>query len=173
MTGNLKGFVARFSEYVSKEYDNKQLTNLHCIIHREALFVKSVALNATLKEENRIILYIHSNAFHHRQFRELLQLSETSAEDILYHTAVRWLSQGEISHRVLQLRKEMVEYYSTKNKECPLLNNDFLISLAFLVDFLTHVNNLNKSARKRNNSLFHAQESTGFERQMSSPQKSS
>ena len=120
MTGNLKGFVARFSEYVSKEYDNKQLTNLHCIIHREALFVKSVALNATLKEENRIILYIHSNAFHHRQFRELLQLSETSAEDILYHTAVRWLSQGETSHSVLQLRKEIVEYYSTKNKECPL-----------------------------------------------------
>ena len=37
MTGNLKGFVARFSEYVSKEYDNKQLTNLHCIIHQEAL----------------------------------------------------------------------------------------------------------------------------------------
>ena len=33
MTGNIKGFVARFSEYVSKEYDNKWLTNLHCIIH--------------------------------------------------------------------------------------------------------------------------------------------
>ena len=37
------------------------------------------------------------------------------------------------------------KYYSTKNKDCPLLNNDFVISLAFLVDFLTHVNNLNKS----------------------------
>ena len=33
MTGNIKGFVARFSEYVSKEYDNKRLINLHCIIH--------------------------------------------------------------------------------------------------------------------------------------------
>ena len=29
MPGNLQGFVARFSEYVSKEYNNKQLTNLH------------------------------------------------------------------------------------------------------------------------------------------------
>ena len=48
---------------------------------------------------NRIILYIHANALHHRQFREILQLSETSAEDILYHTAVRWLSQGETSRR--------------------------------------------------------------------------
>ena len=48
MTGNLKRFVARFSEYVSKEYDNKQLTNLHGIIYQEALCVKSVALNTTL-----------------------------------------------------------------------------------------------------------------------------
>ena len=30
MIGNIKGFVARFLEYVSKEYDNKRLTNLHC-----------------------------------------------------------------------------------------------------------------------------------------------
>ena len=56
MIGNLQGFVARFSENVSKEYDNKQLSNLHCIIHQEALCVKSVALNATLKE----FYFIHS-----------------------------------------------------------------------------------------------------------------
>ena len=132
---------------------NKQLTNLHCIIHQEALCVKSVALNATLKEVNCIILYIRSNALHQRQFRKLLQLNETSAEDILYHTAVCWLSQGETSRRVLQLRKEIAEYYSTKNKDCPLLNNDFVISLAFLVDFLTHVYNPNKSLQGKGSTV--------------------
>ena len=71
--------------------------------------------------------------------------SETSAEDILYHSAVCWLSIGETSRRVLQLRKEIVEYYSTKNKECPLLDKYFLMSLGFLVDFLTQVNFLNQS----------------------------
>ena len=145
MTGNIKGFLARFSEYLSKEYDNKRLTNLHCIIHQEALCVKSIALNDTLKEVNRIILYIRANALHHRQFREILQLSETSADDILYHTAVRWLSQRETSCRVLHLRKEITDYYSTKNKNCPLKNSSFLRSLAFLVDFLSHVNNINHS----------------------------
>ena len=100
MTGNLQGFVARFSEYVSEEYNNKQLISLHCFIHQEALCVKSVALNATLKEVNRIILYIRSNALHHRQFRELLELSERPAKNNLYHTAVRWLSHGETSRRV-------------------------------------------------------------------------
>ena len=143
--------MARFSEYISKEYDNKQLTNLHCIIHQEALCVKSVTLNVTLKEVNCIILYISSNALHHWQFRELLQLSETSAEDI--HSAVRWLSQGETSRRVLQLRNEIVEYYSTKNKDCPLLNNDFVIPLAFLVDFLSHVN-LNKSLQGKGTTVY-------------------
>ena len=101
MTGNLQGFVAKFSEYVSKEYDNKQLTNLHCIIHQEALCVKSVALNATLKEVNCIILYIRSNALYHRQFRELLQLSKTWSKDILHHIAVPWRSLGETSRRAL------------------------------------------------------------------------
>ena len=74
-----------------------------------------------------------------------MQLIETSAEDILYHTAVRWLSQGETSRRVLHLCKEITDYYSTKNKDCPLQNSSFLTSLAFLVDFLFHVNNLNQS----------------------------
>ena len=65
MTNNIKGFVARFSENVSKEYENKRLTNLHCIIHQEALCVKSMALNDTLKDVNGMILYIRANALHH------------------------------------------------------------------------------------------------------------
>ena len=100
MTGNQQEFVTRFSEYVSNEYDNKELTNLHCIIHQEALCAKSVALNTILKGVNRIILFISANALHHRQFREILCSSETSAEDLLYHYGVRWLSIGETSRRV-------------------------------------------------------------------------
>ena len=149
MTGNQQGFVTRFSDYVSHKYDNKELINLHCIIHQEALRAKSVALNTILKNVNRIILFIRANALHHRQFREILCSSETSVEGILYHSAVRWLSTRETSRRVLQLRKEIVEYYSTKNKECPLLDKDFLKSLGFLVDFLTQVNFLNQSLQAK------------------------
>ena len=58
---------------------------------------QSVALSAVSKDMNRIILFIRTNALHHRQFRELLQSSETSAEDIIYYIVVRWLSQGETS----------------------------------------------------------------------------
>ena len=145
MTGSVRGFVSRFSEYVSTEFNNNQLTNLHCIIHQEALCVKSMTLNSTLKCVNGVILFIRSRALNHRQFRELLELSDNSCEDVLYHTAVRWLSQGETSRRVLQLRKEIIEFYSAKQKSCPLNNGDFLTSLALLVDILSHVNTLNRS----------------------------
>ena len=71
--------------------------------------------------------------------------SETSAGYIFYHPAVRLLSIGETSHGVLHLRKKIVEYHLTKNKECPLLNQDFHMSLGFVVDFLTKRNFLNQS----------------------------
>ena len=130
---------------MSNEYNNTELINLHCIIHQEALCAKFVALNTILKDVNCIILFMGKNALHHRQFREILCSSETSVEGILYHSAVCWLSIGETSRRVLQLRKEIVEYCSTKNKECPLLDKDFLVSLGFLMDFLTQTNFLNQS----------------------------
>ena len=89
MTGNQQEFVTRFLDYVSNEYDNKELSSLHCISHQEALCAKSVALNTILKDVNCIILFIRANALHHRQFREILCSSETSSENILYHSAVR------------------------------------------------------------------------------------
>ena len=72
MTGNQQGFVTRFLNYVSNEYDKKEPIKLHCIIHQEAPCAKSVALNTILKNVNRIILFILANALHHRQFREIL-----------------------------------------------------------------------------------------------------
>ena len=163
MRGNQQGFVTRFSDYVSNEYDNKELINLHCIIYQEALCARSVALNTILKGVNRIILFIHANALHHRQFREILCSSETSADDILYHSAVRWLSTGETSCRVLQLRKEMVEYYSTRKQGVSLARQRFSHVTWFSGGF-SYPGELpeSKSAGKGNNSLSRVQKSTRF-----------
>ena len=116
MTGNQLGFVVKFSDYLPNEYSNKQLINLHCIIHQEAICVKSVTLNSILKDVNCIIQLICSNALHPQQFREILYLLKSSAEDTIYHPTVCWFSQGEISPRGLLLRKEIVEFYSIKTR---------------------------------------------------------
>ncbi|KRZ05952.1 General transcription factor II-I repeat domain-containing protein 2 [Trichinella zimbabwensis] len=142
MVGKVKGLVARFSNYVFNEHGDKQLINLHCIIHQETLCSKLADLDNILKDVNHIILFVRANAPHHRQFLEILRAEESSAEDIRYHSEVRSLSQGETSHRALLLRKEIVEFYFSKNNDCPLQNSSFLISLAFLVDLLSHVNHL-------------------------------
>jgi hypothetical protein len=78
------------------------------------------------------------------------------------------------THRVLVLRKEIVDFYSTKNKKCPLSDDKFLTSLAFLVDLLTHVNTLNQSLQGKNyNCLFRTSKVARVLRQMLSSKKSS
>ena len=103
MTGNLQGFVARFLEYVSKKYDNKQLTKLHLLSTKKHYRMSQSCRFKCHFEISELhcghciawfyifapMLFINGN------FGKLLQLSETSAEDILYLTAVRWLSQGK------------------------------------------------------------------------------
>ena len=64
MTGNQQGFAIRFSDYEFNEHCNKELINLDCIIHQEALSLKSVALKTILNDVNRIILFIRANALH-------------------------------------------------------------------------------------------------------------
>ncbi|XP_029657406.1 protein FAM200A-like [Octopus sinensis] len=120
MLGKKQGFVARLTEYVSEEYNNKSVIGVHCIIHQQALCSQMKKFEDTLNEVKQIIIYIRNNALRHRQFRTILSGSEISAEDILYHAQVRWLSQGETACRVLDLRKEISNFYSSKQKECPL-----------------------------------------------------
>ena len=136
MTGNQQGFVTRFLDFMSNEYDNKELINLHCIIHQEALCAKSVALNTILKGVNRIILFICANAVHHQQFREILCSRETSAENTLSHSAVCWLSIGETSRCVLQLRKEIENTIQPKTRSVPCSTKTFSCRLVFWWVFL-------------------------------------
>ena len=97
MTDNQLGFVTRFPDYSFNEYNNKQLINLRCIIHQEALCANSVALNTILKDVNRIVLFISANTLHHRQFLENLPLRESFSEDIIYYSTSCCLSHGETS----------------------------------------------------------------------------
>ncbi|KRZ80121.1 General transcription factor II-I repeat domain-containing protein 2 [Trichinella papuae] len=123
-------------------HGNKQLINLHYIIHHETLCSKFADLDNILKDVNHIILFVRANAPHHRQFLEILRAKESSVRTFVTTLDIRSLSQGEISHRALLLRKEIVEFYFSKNNDCSLQNSSFLISLAFLVDLLSHVNHL-------------------------------
>ena len=68
MTSNQQGFVTRFLDYVSNEYDNKELINLYYIIHQEALCAKIRCFKYHSEGCELHYLFIRTNALHHRQF---------------------------------------------------------------------------------------------------------
>ena len=104
MLGRKQGFVARLTEYVTEDYNNKHVTSRHCIIHQEALCAKTTDFRETLSQVKQIFICIWSNALRHQQFRTMFY----DSEDVLYYVPVRWLSQGEAACRVLNLRRNFV-----------------------------------------------------------------
>ena len=131
-----------------KDHGTDQLINLHCIIHQEALCSKSVDLDNILKDVNRIILFIRANVLHPRQVIQIkfIYTNDSPAEDILHHTSVRWLSQGETSRRVLLHTKRNTGILCHEKQGLPTAEPGLLnISIAFLVDLLIYINCFNES----------------------------
>ena len=123
MLGRQQGFVAHVNNFVAEENSNNNGTSIHCIIHEEALCAKVTDLCDALSQVKQIIICIRSNVRRRRQFPALLDDSVESLEDVLYYTPVRWLTQGQTTCRVLNLRREI----STFN---------VMVTLAFLADVL-------------------------------------
>jgi len=117
MTGNKQGFqIAHPSSMIIISSSTFAVSSFTWEENSRTRFVAS---SNARKDVNRIVSFIRVNPLHHWQFRRnCVHSSASSAEEQhLYKSAVRWLSQGETSRRVLLLRKEIVEHYSLKNKD--------------------------------------------------------
>ncbi|XP_063849112.1 zinc finger BED domain-containing protein 5-like [Scylla paramamosain] len=71
---------------------------------------------------------------------------DAAHETLLFHTAVRWLSKGNVVQRVFELREEISPFLRIQNKQ-DLLSawsaDSFEIRLAYLVDIFRQLNTLN------------------------------
>lgn len=146
MTGATSGFLA-----LQKKSDPTcAYLPFHCILHQDALCAKygTEQLSDIITQITGIINFIKARALLHREFMNFLQCRESEFSDLVFYTEVRWLSRGVMSQRFYQLLPELREFLQEKDtlNEFPFLTNQIWIQkLAFLADFSSILNTLNKT----------------------------
>ena len=88
-----------------------------------------------------------ARGLNHRQFKRLLDYTESEYSDVLYHSKVRWLSRGNVLRRVWNLREEILLFLEMKQIDCEFSREikkpEWVCGLAFSVDILDKLNELN------------------------------
>ena len=108
------------------------LTSFHCVSHRQNLSAKFVNLDDILKKVVGIVNFIRANALRHRQFRHMLMLDdEITSENLLYHSKVHCLSQGQILVKILSLSEKVMDLFYENDQNCKLSKANFFKVLPF------------------------------------------
>ncbi|KAF2348025.1 protein of unknown function DUF4371 [Trinorchestia longiramus] len=103
-----------------------------CILHRHALATKTVP--SKLAEVLKIVdcvNYMQSSALRHRIFSELCKEIGSEFEVLLYHSNIRWLSQGQVLNRVFAGRVELalfLQEHHHYHADC-FKNSEFILIL--------------------------------------------
>ncbi|KAF4086396.1 hypothetical protein AMELA_G00105760 [Ameiurus melas] len=98
-----------------------------------------------MKPVMEIVNYIRTHALNHRQFKNLIaELDKGLPGDLPLHCTVRWLSKGQVLSRFFELLDAVKLFMEGKDKDYPeLLDLEWIMDLAFLVDMLCHLDRLN------------------------------
>ena len=100
--------------------------------------------------------FVKNSSLNSRLFAALCSDLGTDYKTLLFHTEVRWLSKGNMLSRLYELKDE-VEIFLQKQKQDKLYEafreEDFQLSLAYLVDFFEAINNLNLKLQGRNTNI--------------------
>ena len=97
---------------------NPKVVTLHCIIHREALASRTMTqlLKEALETAIKLVNFVKASALNTRLFRRLCQDMESDYEGLLFHTAVRWLSKGDMLNRLVHLLPEVYTTFGRKEQ---------------------------------------------------------
>ncbi|XP_067120120.1 protein FAM200B-like [Centruroides vittatus] len=117
------------------------------MIHQFALATKTLPkpLQEVLDSLVTIVNYIKSSALNTSLFKELCK-NMNSDHEILFYTAVRWLSKGNVVGQVFELENEIKQFLELKGKHDFLAHfNDetWIQRVTYLSDILDQLNKLN------------------------------
>lgn len=149
MLGSRGGFITRMKQR------SPNAVGSHCIIHREALASRTLpaTLNEKLAITIRVVNYVKTSAVNSRLFTKLCKDMDSDHETLLFHTAVRWLSKGNMLARVYEMKEEVMVFLKDQGKQDPLFSftsDSFQLSLAYLVDIFEALNVLSRLLQGKN-----------------------
>ena len=89
----------------------------HCFIHRFALCAKVLPpeLLSCLQKIVKIVNFVKTSALNTRLLANLCADLGFDHKCLLFYTEVRWLSRGNMTRRVFELRNELLEFYEQRN----------------------------------------------------------
>ncbi|XP_051788407.1 general transcription factor II-I repeat domain-containing protein 2B-like [Erpetoichthys calabaricus] len=138
LTGKNVGLLKRIQKRVKEDNPEQEVIFLHCLIHQEALCKSVLQLDYVVKPVVKLVNFIRARGLQHRQFIKFLEEIDADHQDMLYHSNVRWLSLGKVCRQGWELKQETISFLELLEKA-----DDWLCDLAFAVDILTHMNELN------------------------------
>ena len=151
MLRSRSGFTKKVKELVPKA------KGTHCFFHRYALFSKTLptASKSILDLVVKIVNFIKAGSLHTRQFKELCKDMNAMHEILLFHTAVRWLSKGNVLNRVFEMKDKIKLFLEFKNKEFLSFFNDnnWITSLAYLADIFEKLSIINLKVQRKNTNI--------------------
>ena len=140
MTGKINGFTKKFLDSIG----SKRVVVKHCIIHQENVCTKVLRFADVMKDVVTCVNYIRSRGLNHRQFKAFIEELDSDYPDVVYFSAVRWLSRAATLKRFWNLRKEIQSFMTNKQQDVAYLSDDdWLNDIAFLTDITQHLSDLN------------------------------
>ena len=122
------------------------MVTVHCVLHRTHLVAKKLSggLHKALMVCIRLISKIKSHPLNSRVFAKLCEKNDETANQLLMHTEVRWLSRGDSLQRLVDIFDSTVEFLGVV---APLLCHELKKCkehLLYLADFYSKFNEIQK-----------------------------
>ena len=96
----------------------------------------------------------------HRSFKVFCNAVGAGHNVLLYYTEVRWLSRGRVLTCTFELHKETKQFL--RQRGCSIVehfeNENFILSLVYLTDIFSHLNDLNTPIQGRGINMITARE---------------
>ena len=158
-TANITG---KQSRVIKKLIEVTSATWNHCFIHREALVSREIPQNLmeVLKNAVKVVNFIKGSSLNSRLLETFCSEIGANYTHLLYHTKVRWLSQGKILSRVYELRNEIHVFLTEERSHLATIfeDNIWVMKLAYLTDIFGILNELSLKLQGKNNDVFQQME---------------